>query len=136
MKRSGFTLIEVLLASTILGIGVAVMLMAASRCLGVMKRAVNFQKAQWTMSMGDLEYPIDPEDEGSLEISEDSSITEGFVYSRTAEEVEDEDMSFGEEDEGVKLFALKTTVKWSDTAPGEEAVRYVLIREKKKTDGL
>ncbi len=128
MKRKGFTLIEVLLASVILGIGMAVMLVAVSRCLVLMKRTKDFQMAQWTMGMGDLTYPIDPNDDTTLEVNEDYDITEGFAYARTAEEVEEEGMDLIEEN-GVRLFMVKTSVKWSDAAPVEEVTRYVLIRE-------
>jgi len=117
MKKTGMTLIEVILAVTILSLGLSVLLSAAVKCLAVMKIAGRYQVAQWTRGLGDLEHPI-------LEIEEieDAKVDEveygeGYLYSREVDDDEDED----------GLYVVRTRVSWSEGERDvlDEVVRYV-----------
>ena len=121
MKR-GLTLIEVILATAIMAMGLSVLLVASSRCLAVMKAAKNYQSAQWVMSIAECEYPIDAtNDVKKLEI-DPKEYLKGFTYSRTVEDDEDKD----------GLYVVRCRVTWTERNKDafEEAVRYVLQTKK------
>lgn len=119
--RSGFTLIEVLLAVIILGVGFTVLLTGVSRCLAVVKIARNYQEAQWVLDLATLEYPmiagVEPED---LEV-DTVAYPDGYTFERVVEEDEDED----------GLYVVRSRVTWTDRGRHgtEEAVRYILHLE-------
>ena len=122
--KSGMTLVEVLLAAALLGVGLSVLLTAASRSLAVMKIARNYQKAQWTFNMGELDYPLVAITNEVKELAVSSERYEnGFVYER---EVEDE--AGGEEDD---LHVVRARVTWSsrNREATEEVVRYVYFKD-------
>ena len=117
--QRGFTLIEVLIASVILATGLTVILTAASRCLAVMRIARNYQTAQWTLSLGQLEYYVTPTNEiDDWEVSP-VEYPNGLTFSREVEEEDEED-----EDE---LYVVRTRVSWSDKGREsfEEVVQYI-----------
>lgn len=122
-EKRAFTLIEVLLAAAILGVGMGMMLTAASRCLAAMKQARKYQEAQWTLNRGLLDYPLLP-----TEDVEDWNVTgetyeNGLTFSR---EVEEEPI---EEEDG--LFVVRSRVVWSQKGreAREEVVQYILNLE-------
>lgn len=121
-RNSGVTLIEVLLAASILGTGLMVLLTGASRCLTVVHKAKNYQIAQWTLNMGELDYPvIDTNDVLSLAVRP-FEYDNGFTFERIVEEDDDDD----------GLFLVRTVVSWPERGrvAKEEVVRYVLQVEK------
>lgn len=129
--REGLTLIEVLIAAAILGVGLTSLLTASSRCLAVMRAAKRYQDAQWVLSVGEAEHPVlMPKDRGDdmdpiplWEVSPET-FENGMVYSREVEEP-DEEQKDG-------LYLLRSRVTWSETgnAGYEEVVRYVFVKEK------
>lgn len=126
--QRGFTLIEVLMAITILGTGLAVLLTSASRCLAVMKNARQYQRAQWALHLGELEHPLVYSNELSdLEVSGET-YEDIFTFSR---DVEKPELTADEEEDG--LFAVTTRVVWSDKGSEmrEEVVQYVYLPEEK-----
>jgi hypothetical protein len=100
--RAGLTLIEVLLAVTILGASLIGLVSGAVRAVAVMKVAREYQNAQWTLSRGDLDFPIalaeEPED---VEVGGER-YENGMTYSRAIEPDEDED----------GLWVVRTRVTW------------------------
>jgi type II secretory pathway pseudopilin PulG len=113
-QAEGMTLVEVMLAVTILGLGFAVLLTGASRCLGVVKLARNYQEAQWTFSMGEADHPI-LETNAVDEIAVAATTYDnGFTYAREVEEDDDED----------GLVVVRSRVTWSSRGKevGEEIV--------------
>jgi prepilin-type N-terminal cleavage/methylation domain-containing protein len=119
---SGLTLIEVMLAVTILSVGLTVLLTGASRGLAVMKTARNYQTALWTLGLGEVDPPPTVnKDVEELEV-EPESYPNGFTFSRTVEKDEET-----KKDEETGLYIVRTRVAW----PGhggesyEEVVRYV-----------
>jgi prepilin-type N-terminal cleavage/methylation domain-containing protein len=121
-RPAGFTLIEVLIATVILSIGLTALLTAASRCLAVMRVAKQYQDAQWVLSLGELEHPILPTEEYSdWEVSGE---THGEVtYTREVFEPDD--------DHKDGLFILTSRASWSSRGREsyEEVMRLVFVPE-------
>ena len=122
-RRAGMTLIEVLLAAALLGLGLVTLLGGLSSCLAVMRAAGEFQSAQWALSLGELTYPVTAVEEvDELVVDEDSELVEGFTFSRTVDpkEVVDELTDDG-------LYVVRTRIAWGAGGEGqaEELVSYV-----------
>ncbi len=56
--RSGFTLLEVLLASIILGAGLAAILVSMSQSQKMMLSSSSLETAQEVMDLGEMAYPL------------------------------------------------------------------------------
>lgn len=131
-SRQGLTLIEVLLAVSILGFGLTVMLTAISRCLAVFKLAKDYHIAQGVRSEGELENPLvlvkqDPDAEpDDFEVSPER-YREEYTFSRTTEDPFDD----GENEDG-RLVIVKTLVEWGGGGRNnsEEVAQYIYYREK------
>lgn len=69
--RRGFTLLEVLLASIILGAGLCGILVALSQGQRFMQTMPDLMTAQEVMDLGDMAYPLaEVKDEGDLDVAE------------------------------------------------------------------
>jgi prepilin-type N-terminal cleavage/methylation domain-containing protein len=129
MKRSGFTLIEILMATLILAFGLMALMAGLSNCAVMMTLSKEYQDAQYVFCLGELKYPIQESDdvEEDLPVEADSDLVEGYVFERTVDEKEKET---NVEDDG--LYVVRTRVSWG---PGddqsEELVRYVRQVESK-----
>lgn len=115
-SQAGMTLIEVVLAASLLAVGVTAILTAASRCMAVMRKAKNYQVAEWTLGNGEVDHPVlatnDIED---LEVAE-VDYPNGFRFSRSVEDDEDDD----------GLHVVRTRVTWGEQGQKvEEVVSYV-----------
>ena len=126
-SREGLTLIEVMMALMILGIGLSVLISTASRCLAVVKQSRSYETARNLLGRVELEEPlqlkekIEPGSEGGS-FRDDYN---GYRWSRDIEVV-------GNEDDG--LFKVTSRVYWSDRG-GEsidEVVTYLYFPEEKK----
>ncbi len=117
-RKHGLTLVEVILAAAILGIGLTVLLTAASRCLAVMKQAKNYQAALWTLNMGEVEYPMIATNELEDLVVDGHEFDNGFIYSR---EVDEED----EDEDGLHEVRTRVTWKGRGSEMVEEVVQYV-----------
>lgn len=122
----GLTLIEVLLAITILGFGIAGLVTAAAKALAVARQAKNYETAREAMARVELEHPLalvekieDANDSGSLD-----SPYNGFSWKREVEPV-------GLEED--YLFMVTTTIGWADAGKNcsESIVTYVHRPEEK-----
>jgi prepilin-type N-terminal cleavage/methylation domain-containing protein len=117
VRKAGLTLIEVMLAMAILGIGIFVLAEATSRCLAVIRVAKNHHTARFVLSRGELEHPIVWEEDEVVNVAvEPVEYQSGFTFSR----------SFAETDtEG--LYEVHTRVSWSDRGGNafEEVVGYL-----------
>ncbi len=119
-SRRGFTLIEVMIAAVLLALGLTALLVAASRCLAVMRVAKQYQSAQWALHLGELEHPVVPTEEyEDWEVSGEDY--DDFTYTREVEEPPEE------ESDG--LFTLRSRASWSDKGRQsyEEVVRLVFV---------
>ncbi len=110
-RRSGMTLVEVIVAVLILGVSLGVLMTSAAQCLKILTLAKNHQKAEWALGMGEAEFPLIVTNElDELEVSAEYEIGSGssrmdFTFERTVED-EDED-----EDD---LWLVTTRISWSD----------------------
>jgi hypothetical protein len=102
------TLIEVLLAITILSMGLSALLVGSSRCLAVVRQARNYETARRLLPRVEIESPLDPDEQG-LQEAEDSGDfgpeDAGFKWERTVRPI-------GEKED--HLFEIVTRVLWSD----------------------
>jgi prepilin-type N-terminal cleavage/methylation domain-containing protein len=124
--RSGLTLIEVMLAITILGMGLTVLIASASRCLSVVRQAKNYETARHLLGRVEVEKPLQLEEKIEAG-SEDGDFTDepGYQWTRQIEIV-------GKEEDG--LFSVHTSVSWSDSGKkkSEEVMTYLYRPEEKK----
>ena len=136
MNRSGFTLIEILLATMILALGLMTLMVSLSNCATMMTLSKEYQDAQYVFSLGELKYPVvestdveeelpvDPVRGSELLESADrktSEMLEEYTFERTVDEKE---LETNEVDDG--LFVVRTRVSWGDGPEQfEELVRYV-----------
>jgi len=123
MRRAGFTLIEILIATMILAFGLMTLMVSLGNCAAMMTLSKQFQDAQYVFSLGELKYPIvessDVEEE--LPVDPDTDLVEGYVFERTVDEKE---LDTNETDDG--LYVVRTRVSWgTGENQSEELVRYV-----------
>ena len=126
-RAGGMTLIEVLLAVSILSLGLVVMLTAISRCLAVLKISEQYHKAMWAMSAGEAEFPllrkpdVKPED-----YAVDAQEYDGITYVR---EVEDPDAE--SEERAQRLLVVLTKVSWMGRGREQTDVvpQYIFYKE-------
>ena len=119
----GFTLIEVLIATMILSVGLMVLMTGLSIGAKMIILAKDYQKAQYVFSLGELKYPVEETDdvEKDLTVSPDSSLVEGYEFERT---VDEKQLATNEVDD--ELYTVRTIVSWGrGENQREELVRYV-----------
>lgn len=127
--RAGLTLIEVMLAVAILGIGIAGMIMAGARCIGVARQAKNYQQAREALAQVEVEEPLalvekmdDANDSGTL-----TAPFEKFRWERVVEPI-------GLEED--YLYQVTTTISWTEEGwKGSEAVVTYVYRPDQKLPG-
>lgn len=121
--RRGFSLIEVILAVALLGLGFAVLLAAATRCLAVVRAARLYQEAQWALGRAEAEFPmVMTEDIEDLNV-ESTTLENGFTFERHVDTEAEE----AEGDRKDHLYLVRTRLTWGDRQRPyrEELVRYV-----------
>lgn len=148
--RGGFTLIEIMIATLILAMGIVGLMGGLGNCARMMSLSKEFQDAQYVFSIGERCYPIppiddidDPEEDEKLNIDEvtvEEMVNtleldlpretlrnfEGFTFQRAVDKREDLDTDQTDD----KLYVMRTRVSWGSGKEGyyEELVR--LIRKK------
>ena len=137
--RRGFTLLEVLLAAIILGMGLAGLLVAMSQSQRLMQTMPDMMTAQEVMDMGDMAYPLaEVEDEDDIDVSETRvdelwRIIAGDHGPRMTNEQEEKYHGFrwsreridpNMNDDDLKrlgyLHRVRVTVTWGDRFRGEK----------------
>lgn len=130
--RSGMTLVEVLLAAMLLGLGMMTIFTSLSRCLRLMQASRDVQKIQLVFDLGEAKYPLNDiaseEDIEKLEI-EDSNLLEDkdgveYTFTRTFDQKEIvDDSAFNDH-----LYTVRTSVSWGSAEDQrEEHVRLLWI---------
>ena len=136
--RRGFTLLEVLLASVILGFGLAGILVAQSQSMRFMQTMPDMLTAQEVLDMGEMAYPLaEVTDEDDLDVNECKvdelwRIIAGDHGPRLTSEQQDKYHGFTWERERVDknpnadvlkslgyLHKVRVTVRWGDRFRGE-----------------
>ncbi|MDX9866844.1 MAG: prepilin-type N-terminal cleavage/methylation domain-containing protein [Kiritimatiellia bacterium] len=147
MRRNGFTLIEILIATMILAFGLVSLMVGLGNCAQMMGLSKTYQDAQFVFSLGERLYPVPPADEiqdaeedeklnidpvtveeMAAELDEDLprerlEALEGFTFERHVDEREEPDANVVDD----KLFVLRTRVSWGSGKEGyyEELVRFI-----------
>jgi prepilin-type N-terminal cleavage/methylation domain-containing protein len=135
--RNGFTLLEVLLASVILGFGLTTILVSMSQSQKMMLSSTYLETAQEVMDLGDMAYPLsdvqDPDKDldvqemkatelwekiaGDVRLSrEQEEKFHGYTWERVAlnrEANEEELRRLG------NLYTVLITVRWGDRRRGD-----------------
>ena len=143
VDRRGFTLLEVMISTIILSIGLVVLLTSFANCQRIMTASRDYETAQYVLSLGETVYPIptpdlvtgDPIDDEQLNIKETavdellddleippSSFSNErreelskYTFMRTVDEVDDEEL-----ERSGYLYTLRTVVRWGSTRQREE----------------
>ena len=143
MDRRGFTLLEVMIATIILSIGLVVLLTSFANCQKVMKASQDHETAQYVLVLGETVYPIpspdlvtgDPQDDDRLNIEEtraedlldyleisSSDLPKdrrdelsSYTFERTVDEIDDEELK-----RAGYLYTLRTRVRWGSTRLRDE----------------
>ena len=133
-RRRGMTLIEVLLAAAILGMGLSALMAQMSGGFRLLKASKDFEDAQWVLAIGELKHPLRPRDdiEEDLAVEPDPLDDElpddlagkGFTFERAVDEKEDPPPNVAEDG----LYVVRTRVNWNGHT--EEFVRYVWMKPK------
>jgi len=132
--RKGFTLLEVLLASIILGGGLAGILVSMSQAQKMMLSASELETAQEVMDLGEMAYPLElVKDENELDVRETraTELWELVTDERMTREQQDkfhgytwerEALNKTDKEEDIKrlgnLYTVRITVTWGERGRG------------------
>ncbi len=148
--RRGFTLIEVLLAAIILGLGLGAILLSVSQAQKTMLTSTYYETCEEVMDLGDMAYPLeDVKDEDDLDVAETKATELWQMISpddRLTNEQEDKFKGYTWERECLNkndtqsnidrlggLYIVRVTVRWGDRFIGEtEEESYVTFWRKPK----
>ncbi len=128
--RKGFTLLEVMIAAIILGLGSAAIIASMSQAHKMMIYSTYYEAAQEVMDLGDMAYPLsDVRDENDLEVGETKAtelwdmISDERLSSAQEEKYhgytwQRECLNKNDPEDDIKrlgnLYIVKVTVRWGD----------------------
>jgi prepilin-type N-terminal cleavage/methylation domain-containing protein len=101
----GLTLIEVLLAVVILGIGSGVLLLATARCIAIISKSRHYSTAQRLILQVGAEHPLNRA-EIDAGMQSETFDEDGYRWEREIIEPENENRK--------GLYKVRTRVSWSD----------------------
>lgn len=121
--RSGMTLLEVLMASVILGLVLVGLMQGMSQCFRAYALARRMQEMQTVLSAAEVVHPmiIDSDPVEDLAVDADNGLRDGYVFERECLEDEDED----------DIYLVKSSVTYGSGGPGSEikTEQYVYFKE-------
>ena len=147
--RGGFTLLDLMIAAIILGLGTTVIVASMSQSQRLMLAASNFETAQEVMDLGDMAYPLEEvKDENDLEVRETKAteLWEMISDERLSDAQEEkfhgytwerECLNLNDSDEDIarlgNLYVVRVTVRWGDRFRGHgDRDSYVMFWRKPK----
>lgn len=132
--RRGFTLLEVLLASLILGFGLTAILVSMQQSQAMMLSSTFLETAQEVMDLGEMAYPIEAvKDEDDLDVRETraTELWDMISEERLTREQQDKYHSYTwereclnrtDKEEDIKrlgnLYIVRITVRWGERGRG------------------
>ena len=133
--RRAFTLLEVLIASVILGVGLAGILVSMSQSQKMMLSSLELQTAQEVMDLGDMAYPLsdvkDPDQDLDVSETKATELWELISDVRMTDEQEEkyhgytwerESLNRKDDEEDIKrlgnLYTVRVTVRWGERGHG------------------
>lgn len=146
--KKGFTLLEVVLATLILGLGLGAILFSVSNSQNMILDSTYYGTVQEVMDLGEMAYPlIDVKDVDDLDVSEMKATELWELISKERLTAAQEDKFYGytwereclnkHDDEEVErlggLYRVKITVRWGDRYRGHgESESYFTFWRKKE----
>ena len=132
-SRRGFTLLEVMVATIILSLGLVALITAFMQCQRVMRATQGFETAQYVLMLGETLYPLpspdlvtdDPIDNELLNVEETEALTllddlelddiskerreelDSYTFERTVDEIDDEELT-----RSGYLYTVRTVIRW------------------------
>lgn len=104
--KAGLSLVEVMIAVLIMGVGISSMVAAATKSLAVANKAREYETVRRLIGQVDLEIDIDLEEiKEGVESGRFVSPYSDYSWKREIEELEGEALG---------MFLVKTSVSWSD----------------------
>jgi len=136
MNRAGFTLLEVMIATIILSVGLVVLLTSFMNCQKVMTASQDFETAQYVLALGETAHPLpapdqvndDPIENELLNIDETDAEDllndlemrdlprarmeelRKYTFERKVDDVDDEELQ-----RSGYLYTVRTFVRWGGT---------------------
>ena len=123
-RKAGLTLIEVMLAIVILGIGAGTLMLATTRCMAIATKTRHYSNAHRLIQRVDVENPLT---RGEVENGvESGTFDDRYSWEREILESENEDRA--------GLYTVRTRVSWSARGRDafEEAITYLYIPPKEE----
>ncbi len=151
--RSGFTLLEVLLAAIILGTGLAAILVSMSQSQKMMLSSSSLETAQEVMDLGEMAYPLadvqDPDQDLDVKETKASELWDIVAGSHGPKMTREQEEKFHnytwervalnrkDKEEDIKrlgnLYTVRIIVRWGNSRRGEtDEESYVTFWRKKE----
>ncbi len=149
--RHGFTLLEVLLAALILGLGLTSILVSMSQAQKTMLGSSYLETAQEVMDLGEMAYPLsyvkDPETQLDVAETRATELWEMISEERLSDEQEEKFQGYTWEREWLNrtdeeeierlggLYTVKITVKWGNDRRGNHEEESYITFYRKESEG-
>lgn len=152
--RKGFTLLEVMVATIILSLGLTALLTAFMQCQRIMRVTQGFETAQYVLMLGETLHPLpspdqvtdDPLDNELLNIEETEALMlldelelddlskerrdelEHYTFERVVDEIDDEELK-----RSGYLYTVRTVIRWGRARRSKDRNETTVITLWRKT---
>ena len=149
--RRGFTLLEVMIATIILSLGLLVLLTSFMQCQRGMNGAQDFENAQYVLALGETLFPLPSADQvddtgdaifdnellviepvtvsdmlddlGMPDLPRDRMMQlESYTFERSIDEIDDEEL-----ERSGYLYTVRTVVSWGSDRHGNERDKITVL---------